>query len=67
MLLQGRVDVLAGLLTRLVAEHDMHRPLQLMVALLRHQRIEALCVLCCEMAAESRVAQAATLLAEAAR
>ena len=45
----------------------MHRPLQLIVALLRHQRVETLCALCCEMASEGHVAQVATLLAEAAR
>ena len=57
----------AHLVTHLMAEHDVHRPLQLMVALLRHQRLEALCALCCDMAAEGHVAQVATLLAEAAR
>ena len=45
----------------------MHRPLQLVMALLRHQRVEALCALCCEMATEGHAAQMATLLAEAAR
>ena len=67
VLLQGRPDVLADLVTHLMAEHNVHRPLQPIMALLRHQRVEALCALCCEMAAESHVAQVATLLAEAAR
>ncbi len=66
-LLQGRPDVLGELVTHLMAEHDMHRPLQLIVALLHHRRVEALCALCCEMANEGHVAQVATLLAEAAR
>ena len=67
VLLQGRTDVLAGLVMHLLAEQDMHRPLQPIVMLLRHQRLEALCALCCRMAEESHVAQAAMLLAEAAR
>ena len=67
MFLQGRTDVLAELVTHLMAEHDVHRPLQTFTTLLRHQKMEALCALCCEMAAESHVAQVATLLAEAAR
>ena len=36
-LLQGRPDVLGELVTHLMAEHDMHRPLQLIVALLHHE------------------------------
>ncbi len=59
--------MLAELVTHLIVEHDMHRPLQLIVALLRRQRVEALCALCCKMANEGHVAQVATLLAEAAR
>ena len=59
--------MLAQLVTHLMAEHDMHRPLQLVVVLLRQQRVDTLCALCCDMASESHVVQMATLLTEAAR
>ena len=66
-MIQGRPDVLAQLVTHLMAEHNVHRPLQLVLVLLRQQKVEALCALCCDMASNSHVAQVATLLAEAAR
>lgn len=59
--------MLAQLVTHLMAEHNVHRPLQLVVVLLRQQRMEALCALLCDMMSNSHVAQVATLLAEAAR
>ena len=65
--MQGRPDVLALIIEHLVAESDVRQPLQLMVALLRHRKVEALCALCCEMAREGHVAHVATLFAEAAR
>ena len=67
ILAQGRPDVLALMITHLVAESDVRQPLQLITALLRHQKVEALCVLCCEVAREGHVAHVATLCAEAAR
>lgn len=67
ILAQGRPDVLALMITHLVAESDVRQPLQLITALLRHQKVEALCVLCREVAREGHVAHVATLFAEAAR
>ena len=64
---QGRPDVLAYLIAHLMAERDLRQPLQLVTALLRHRRVEALCALCCEMERAGNVAQMATLLFEAAR
>ena len=65
--MQGRPDVLAFLIAHLTTGRDMRQPLQLVVTLLRHRRVEALCALCCEMERAGHVAQIATLLAEAAR
>ncbi len=59
--------MLAFLIAHLMAERDLRQPLQLVTALLRHRRIEALCALCCEMERAGNVAQMATLLSEAAR
>ena len=64
---QGRPDVLARLIKHLMAKQDMHKSLQLVMALLRERRVEALCALCCKMARSGHVTQAATLLAETAR
>lgn len=64
---QGRPDVLASLIAHLMAERDMGQSLQLIIALLRHRKVEVLCALCCEMEKAGHVAQMATLLAEAAR
>lgn len=65
--MQGRADVLAFLIAQLMEQRDLHQPLQLITALLRHRRVEALCALCCEMERAGNVAQMATLLSEAAR
>ena len=65
--MQGRTDVLAFLITQLAEQRDLRQPLQLIMALLRHRRVDALCSLCCEMERAGNVAQMATLLSEAAR